>query len=304
MLLFVGRYMWRLSGQWRDNPEAVARLRRCWPWLLLALPVYAAGHSCSALYWRRLLGCFREPGPWWRAMRVYHIGSIGKYIPGKAFVVVFRTGLLSRAAKGRFMTAQSVFYETLSTLGVGGLVGGVCLVSMLPGQPLLYLLGLAAFAAVMAILHPAMFGRVSKWIAVPFGGTFEEGVPRQWWRVMWRSLPLMVGCWCFLGASLALTVLGTGTPFGSMWNLIAVIGVASVAMPAGFAVLFMPSGIGVRELVVVAGLEPVFGAGEAVIIALALRTVWTIGDLAIAGAFYAVPSAAEEADGSLSEVAS
>ena len=55
-------------------------------------------------------------------------------------------------------------------------------------------------------------------------------------------------------------------------------------MTAGFLVFVAPSGIGIREAVLVAALAPVLDTGEALSVALVVRLVFTLADLLAAAA--------------------
>jgi uncharacterized membrane protein YbhN (UPF0104 family) len=55
-------------------------------------------------------------------------------------------------------------------------------------------------------------------------------------------------------------------------------------MTAGFIVIVAPSGIGVREAVIVAALAPVLNTSAALAVALVLRLLFTVADLVAAAA--------------------
>jgi hypothetical protein len=61
-----------------------------------------------------------------------------------------------------------------------------------------------------------------------------------------------------------------------------VIGSVALATVAGFAVAILPGGLGVREGMLMATLQPAIGPETAVIAALALRLTWLIGEVLIA----------------------
>ena len=48
----------------------------------------------SAWFWRSLLASSGHTLGWWPLLRAYFCGHLGKYIPGKAGVLVIRAGLL------------------------------------------------------------------------------------------------------------------------------------------------------------------------------------------------------------------
>jgi uncharacterized membrane protein YbhN (UPF0104 family) len=67
------------------------------------------------------------------------------------------------------------------------------------------------------------------------------------------------------------------------------LGAVALCYVAGFVILFAPGGLGVREYVLMKALTPRFGIadtttaeGLAIVIALLLRLVWTIGEVLVA----------------------
>lgn len=83
--------------------------------------------------------------------------------------------------------------------------------------------------------------------------------------------------WLVYGVSLWVIAVAAGAPAGESLPL-CLAGVA-LAMTAGFLVVIAPSGIGVREAVLVVVLAPVLAAGPALGVALVLRAVFTVADL-------------------------
>ena len=51
--------------------------------------------------------------------RAYYVGHLGKYVPGKALVVIIRTGLISGPRVDTTVAAVSIFIETLTMMAVG-----------------------------------------------------------------------------------------------------------------------------------------------------------------------------------------
>ena len=58
------------------------------------------------------------------------------------------------------------------------------------------------------------------------------------------------------------------------------LGAYALAWSVGFLIIFFPSGIGPREVALIAVLAPVMPSASALVVALASRVVMTIGDLA------------------------
>ncbi|MDN5747899.1 MAG: UPF0104 family protein, partial [Pseudonocardia sp.] len=110
-----------------------------------------------------------------------------------------------------------------------------------------------------------------------------------------RGLPRPLG-WAQIGKALLWTSLAW-TMFGThLWMLtsssissgftgwVQSLGVFALAMTAGSLALVAPSGIGVREAIIVAAVAPFASVGVALGLALASRLVFTVADLLAAAA--------------------
>jgi hypothetical protein len=99
---------------------------------------------------------------------------------------------------------------------------------------------------------------------------------------------LRVGGWMAVGWSLFglhFWLLGVGVSGGShLPSLIDTVGAFALAMTAGMLAIASPSGLGIREAVLVASLSPFVGVGTALGVALASRLVLTVADVLAAGA--------------------
>ena len=215
------------------------------------------------------------------ALRAYLISHLGKYVPGKAMVVVMRAGLAvpfgARAATAAFAT----FYETLVMMAAGGLVAAVGFAMAgdsarvavdLPGLghgraaavPPGGLLGPGAGAGVpgggrAAGLPPA--GAAGQ-PAVP--GVGPEALPRLSGRLLVEGLLWSSAGWVLLGLSQVAVVraLAAGadrarTSGSCRWSIASV----ALATVAGFVVAVLPGGLGVREGVLMTALAPALGRG-------------------------------------------
>ncbi len=96
VLAFVGRHVART---WRDLDDRDLLLRLDPGWLLLAVGLYIAGLTSFGAYFGRVLAAGPTPVPAFAAIRAYLISHLGKYVPGKALVVVMRAGLVAPRAR-------------------------------------------------------------------------------------------------------------------------------------------------------------------------------------------------------------
>ncbi len=266
----------------------------------LAGLVYFLGFLPAAWFWYRILNWLGQDVTFFRALRAYCIGQLGKYVPGKAWVVILRTSLVQGERVQPTMAAAGVFLETLTMMSVGAVLSVLYLIINLRGNPQLFWLAVGLFVLVTLPTLPPLFKPILRFIARK-GGREEVvlaieklGFPRlaQGWLAM-------VLLWTMYGLSLSLTLQSLGMQ-GAMTpsllpNMVAAVSLATVA---GFLVLFLPGGLGAREFVLIAVLVPALGdrvvcsSGMpsvellAVIGAGLLRVIWLITEIVVAGVFW------------------
>ena len=111
VLWAVGRHVLRTWGAIKEHEVAV----RIQPgWLVASGFFYLAGLACSGRFYGEVLRAGTPPIGMAPAMRAYLISHLGKYVPGKAMVVVMRRGFpllmepgLPRRRSPRFMKPSS-----------------------------------------------------------------------------------------------------------------------------------------------------------------------------------------------------
>ncbi|MDR3639147.1 MAG: hypothetical protein P4L84_35405 [Isosphaeraceae bacterium] len=291
VLWAVGRHMVRTWYDLRRHGESV----RLDPgWMAGGAVLYLAGLSAFGLFYGRILVASPTPVAYFPALRAYLISHLGKYVPGKAMVVVMRAGLLTAYGARPATAAFAALYETLTMMAAGGFVATAgFLMRPLPllnvpiGQgrvvPMsLLFLSLGLGIGFLVLVEPRVFPRLSRLISVPFPGVGPDALPHFSQRLLAEGMGWSVAGWGLLGLS-QVAVIRSIVPGGapvSTWPLV----VASVALAtvAGFAVAIFPGGLVVREGVLMATLVPVVGTDLAVVSALALRLAWVVGEVAIA----------------------
>jgi len=250
-------------------------------WVALSLVLYLAGLTIFGLYFDRIMKQSPTPVRWGAAVRAYLISHLGKYVPGKALVVVMRVGLITPYGARGATAAFATLYETLVMMAAGALVATLgFLIVPLEWWPVL--VGLALSSALLVVVHPRVFPRILALVSVPFKGVGPDALPRFTLRLLAEGLLFASGGWVLLGLSqvaVIRAVAAAGVP-PLQWPV--VIGSVALATVTGFAVAVLPGGLGVREGVLMATLQPVIGPETAVFAALALRLTWLIGELVIA----------------------
>lgn len=275
VLWTVGRHV-RLT--WTRLHEQGGELHVDPAWIVLATALYLAGLTVFGVFFDRILKASPTPVRLGPAVRAYLISHLGKYVPGKALVVVMRVGLTTPYGARAATAAFATLYETLVMMTGGAIVATLgFLVAPLAWWPVL--IGASLSIPLLVVVDPKVFPKISALVSVPFKGVGPDALPHFTRRLLAEGLFYSVAGWILLGFS-QIAVVYAVAPAGVAplrWPL--VIGSVALATVAGFAVAILPGGLGVREGILMATLQPALGADTAVVAALALRLTWLIGEL-------------------------
>jgi len=266
--------------------DAVERLREHRPtvdyrWLLLAGLLYYVSTLPAACFWHRILRALGQRPRFMESLRAFTIGHLGKYVPGKAMVVVLRSGLVSGARVSPTVAGASVFLETLTMMAVGGFLAAAILWILYPGQWLYVLLAVALMTGAGLPTLPPIF----RWLAgrVPARGVEEDTVvPLEQINFPLLAagwLGMMLG-WILMGASLWATLRSLQIDASLVADLPLWTATVALAMVAGFLSL-IPGGLFVRDAILaqlLAMASPV-GEAQAVVAAILLRLVCILAEL-------------------------
>jgi glycosyltransferase 2 family protein len=256
-------------------------------WLTLSAVLYGVGLLPAALFWRRILHVLGQEVSLIDTLRAYYIGHLGKYVPGKAMVIVLRAGLIRGQRVNMAVATASVFFETLLMISVGTFWAAAILALWHRENAFLCLLSLGLMVACGLPTTPPLFGRLARLAGV---GRSDPEVAAKMARLSWRSFGegflAMTVCWVLLGGSLW-AVLQAIVPEGVSLAIHLPLCVASVALAlaAGFLSL-IPGGAGVREMVLLQLLKRPFGDVVAVVCPVLLRLAWLAAELILSGVLY------------------
>ena len=238
----------------------------------------AAGTIAMALIGLNWLWILRHAGsaaPWRRGMAWYFVGQLGKYVPGGIWPIVGQAELAHRDATPRgaaySSTAMSMVTTFLGAASVAAITGLM--------TPTDHRLASAALAVVLALVLAAIavpaVGRAIDRFARRFT-TRELRLPEPRWFALAvaRHLPVW---FAFAGMNVfAVVALGVDVDGPLVVELIFV---TCVSWMAGFVVVGVPGGIGVRETIFISMTTATLGAGVAVSAAVLSRVVSIAVDL-------------------------
>ena len=258
-------------------------------WLLAAGGLYLIGLLPCAFFWHRILLALGQHVQLRETLRAYYIGHLGKYVPGKAMVVVIRVGMIRSRQVAASVAAVSVFFETLTMMAVGAFVAAAILATRFREQQFLFLVAVGLMVAAGLPTFPPIFKRLVRALHVskldPSIAEKLENLGLGTLLMGWVSIGIG---WGVMGLSLWAVLQSMGVsdlePVGQLPLYTASV---SLAMVAGFLSL-IPGGAVVREAVLTQLMVPCVGQLAALAAAILLRIVWLVSEMTISGILYFV----------------
>lgn len=271
---FVGHQLWR-SNPWSLAGAHAAELAFAVGMGTLA---YGLAGFLLAEAWRRLLG----PGPAeadpWRHRALYGRTQIAKYLPGNCFHLIGRQVLGRSLGHGHGALVVAALGEAASLLLIAGALA-------LPAAwaPLERTLGTApgwlvlAAAGAVVVLTCLTAGRLGAWrarLALHGDGPIRIWAPRALQAGLLHAAFFVVAGLVLWGVAAAIR-----DPAAPGLGPTAAVSSMAMAWWLGFVAPGSSAGVGVREAALVLALEPHLAADGAMLVALVLRLITTLGDL-------------------------
>jgi uncharacterized membrane protein YbhN (UPF0104 family) len=239
--------------------------------LIISLLLGLAAMTLIGYVWTRMLVTRGHHAPPRSAMAWYFAGQLGKYVPGGIWPIVGRAELAVRGGVPRPDAYAATGLSMVTTYLAAALA--ICVGSLASWTyPLVGILGLSGFAlgflafsnSVLRRTVLSILNRVS-----PRATALTE--PRRLLVLTLTHLP----AWILMSLSTSVTASAFGADIGIAHMLF----ITSASWLAGFVVVGVPGGIGVRESVFTALAGTALTPGVAVSLALASRVVFIAVDL-------------------------
>ena len=299
VLYYVGQRGLQL---WRDSPQTELHVDA--RWLIPAAVMYLVGWMPSVWFWRAMLKRMHQRVGWYEAIRAHYVGQVGKYLPGKALVLVMRGSLLKEAGANPVFAGVTAAYETLMFMWSGAALAVALAPAAMPAaywqQMPLVVQGLRQQVWLLpAIVLVATVGVTpfSAWLFTFVGRKALPRDPNSAAPPPFTASLMVQGAfitslgWLCHAVSLGCTLQAVSDrPFDlalfPIW-----LASACVSTVGGFVILIAPGGLGVREWLLVEMLKDhaAIGLAQAVVAAGLLRLVWFASELVAAGVLYVMP---------------
>jgi len=265
-VLAVGGLLAATVSQWSRVTETVTQVNAAE--VAVATVAMVAGAYLSMLSWRAILADLGAPLSQRDAGALFFVGQLGKYLPGSLWPVVAQMELGKKHRIARKTSAAALLLAMLMGVTSGGIVAAGTLPFAATGDLARYRWAFLVPAVGLVLLHPRVFAAVSTAaLKVIRRAPLERGLSA---RGLAAAMAWALLQWALWG--LAASMLADGASYGVC------LGAYALSWVAGFVVVVVPAGAGVREGAFVLLVGAVTGNGAAFGVALLLRLLSTVAD--------------------------
>lgn len=273
VLAFAGYY---LVSQWDAVSEAITLI--AWQSAVLSFVMVLAGLAFGTISWIAILNGLGQPVPFLRAAQILLVGQLGKYVPGSvwSYVMQMELGRQYNVARPR------VLITSLYAAGVGVvaslILGALALPLLSQEQPqLLWLFALLPVGLIC--LHP----RVMTWLASFVLKVFRRPPLDHQVKLSTVIIALGASIASYVCYGMHLTLLVNSLADPSPQTIVLLTGAMAIGFSLSLFAFILPSGIGVREAVLVAAMVTLISVPQAAAVSVVSRMMFTLGDVAAAG---------------------
>lgn len=287
-LAVVGVVGWLFARSLAANWEQVREqhLGFSW-WWVLATACFAGAVALTGIAWGRIIR-WLDPSaqvPAREAIAVQCLSWVLKYIPGQIGSVTNKVLWAGRKGISRTLVLISFLYENIF-LQIASIVPAVVILLLSLGPSLfganatLLLAPLAVLIPAAVVLYPPAFHTL---IALPARRLLKAEVPREYFLSVPRAV-LSLGEFLLprLLNGIGFVIIAATVSDITPQHWLPFIAAYALAGAIGILAILVPSGLGVREAVIVVVLSQYVPTSEAIVISLLARLLATLGDALVA----------------------
>lgn len=213
-----------------------------------------------------------------KAVTSYLYSILGKYIPGKVFMLAARLTYYKEEDAPLSKVTVCFFIENVCTL-LGAAMLFIVSLFFFPNELLenYKWLTLILIVAFFVCIHPKIINFFLRIVGKLFKKNLE--IPMKYSQML-KVVLLFIGNWLIVGTGFYILVQAI-YPAVEPSQMLFCAGIWGISAIMGILAIFAPSGIGVREGIIVAGLMLIMPESDAMIISVVSRLWQTIPELAL-----------------------
>jgi glycosyltransferase 2 family protein len=277
LVALVGWYVAReLGGQWSDFRREAGALRPAWGLLIASGVVVFATYALLIDAWRRLAAGGGVRIRYGRAARIWLVSNLGKFLPGRVWQIGAMGALAQQEGVSPGVAAAAAILNALVNLAAGfailAMSGAGVIPVVLPGGERVALL-FAALSGVGLLLLPVLLPWALRLVGRRTGRETRIAIAPG---ALWFSIASNLAAWLLYGLAFHLFTFAVVRRVPGPWTASVAVFTASYLL--GYLALFVPGGLGVREVTMAAALTGLHMTTrvEATLLAVASRLWLTV----------------------------
>jgi len=255
LIIFIGRYV---LANWQTvltigAPDV--------SWILIGSCFALVSILISPWVYKSLVQAYGYQLSYTTVLGVQSVSRLGKYIPGRIWIALIGVWLYSQAGVPKKVAAASIIL-----ISIFSILGASIIVSLgawwIPIPRIIFGLVLVV-TTLLFVIHPRIFYPV-----VNFGlsciNRKKIMPPNFQYTLILRLIIIYSVIWLVYGIGFYFLV-RSYTPLSAI-QIFPLVSIFALAQVTGFLVVIVPAGLGVREGILLLGLIPIVGEGQAIVL--------------------------------------
>ena len=281
IFIFLGKMVW---DNWIQVRDASFSLR---PFLLiLSTLLFAFSYFIQIWAWYFITLKLDIALSFKKTLEGWLYSQLGKYVPGKVWILLGRFAFYQSQGKSKKAISIALYFETITIIMAAGFISFIALIYFKEGKLFLSgtTFGWVIFLLIVAliVLHPQVLQKIFNWILVQFKKE-PISLSLSYSDILW-VLMICVLSWIVGGIGFYLFVQSVFSVSPS--HILFLTGALAFSSTLGLIALFAPSGLGVREGVLVYLLSYLMPGSVAVVISVLTRIWITLIEIGLIGVIY------------------
>ncbi len=241
-------------------------------YFIISILFLCSGFFIMSYAWRFILLKMGKKITVKKSFYIWSVSGLGKYIPGMIWPAAGRMYLIK---KDRTKNLLSFLVEQ----GIKIIAAfSIALVFIYPFFRFINIyLAVLFFVSVIIIMHPRIFNLILNTLFRLLKKK-KENIKLRYIDLL-KTSGLFLCAWAVIGIGFSLMVMSLYSI--NIYLIPLLIGTFALAWAAGFLFLITPAGLGVREGIIVLILQNFTPAPVAIVISLAARIWWSLGDVSV-----------------------
>jgi uncharacterized membrane protein YbhN (UPF0104 family) len=268
--------------QWSELAQYEFSFGKNYPfWLVISLMFIMSSFIIQAASWNWLLNRLSSRVPYLIGIRVFFLSQLGRYIPGKIWTFLGRYSLNVTHNVPKVRITESIFYELLTLFLSGMVVFSSTFIIF--GNSLYKKIDCTAIVILVASVFFLMVPRLSFNIINPILIKYGKNPINIKIRTTYLIFYFILNVFAWILQGFGIFFLSRSFLYLSISKAFLFPGIFCVSWLGGFLSVFTPSGIGVREGILIYFLSQYIEPSSAIIIAAGSRIWLTLCELLCLG---------------------